>query len=46
MVGVMNDKVFERSLSGLTTLSFVVDYIGDYFQSYRLGMSSGDWPCD
>lgn len=45
-VGVMSDEVFERSLRGLTILSFVVDYIGDYFQSYRMGMSSGDWPCD
>ncbi len=35
-VGVMSDKVFERSLSGLTA-SFVVDYSGDYFQNYRLG---------
>ena len=42
-VSVMSDEVFERSLRGLTTLSFVVDNIGDYFQSYRLGMSSGDW---
>jgi len=42
----MSDKVFERSLSGLTTLSLVVDYSGDYFQGYRLGMGSGDWPGD
>jgi len=38
----MSDKVFEGSLSGLTTLSLVVDNIGDYFQGYRLGMGSGD----